>query len=113
MKNKKISIKDIASELGVSVTTVSFVLNNKAEEKRISKEVTKKVLSYVEKVNYKPNSLAQSLRTGKSKVLVCMLEDISNDFFAKLARHIEDIAYKKVTKSYFVVMIMMMKNLLS
>ncbi|WP_283639808.1 LacI family DNA-binding transcriptional regulator [Mesonia mobilis] len=101
MKNKKISIKDIASELGVSVTTVSFVLNNKAEEKRISKEVTKKVLAYVEKVNYKPNSLAQSLRTGKSKVLVCMLEDISNDFFAKLARHIEDIAYQKGYKILF------------
>ena len=101
MKNKKISIKDIASELGVSVTTVSFVLNNKAEEKRISKEVTKKVLAYVEKVNYKPNSLAQSLRTGQSKILVFMVEDISNLFFAQLARLIEDLAYKKGYKVLF------------
>lgn len=95
MKNKKHSIKDIAAQIGVSVTTVSFVLNGKAEEKKISKAVTDKILKYVKKINYKPNQIAQSLRTGKTKILVFMVEDISNHFFAKLARIIEDIAYKK------------------
>ena len=69
MKNKRHSIKDIAAEIGVSVTTVSFVLNGKAEEKKISKAVTEKILKYVEKIKYKPNQIAQSLRTGKSKIL--------------------------------------------
>tara|TARA_R110000868_G_scaffold98706_5_gene271820 strand:+ start:21004 stop:22035 length:1032 start_codon:yes stop_codon:yes gene_type:complete len=101
MKNKRHSIKDIAAEIGVSVTTVSFVLNGKAEEKKISKAVTEKILKYVEKIKYKPNQIAQSLRTGKSKILVFMVEDISNYFFAKLARIIEDIAYKKGYKLLF------------
>ncbi|WP_335966621.1 substrate-binding domain-containing protein [Galbibacter sp. PAP.153] len=101
MKKKRVSIKDIASDLNISVTTVSFVLNGKAEEKHISKELTQKVLDYVKKVNYKPNQIAQSLRTGESKILVFMVEDISNLFFAKLARLIEDLAYKKGYKVLF------------
>lgn len=92
MEKKNISIKDIAGDLNVSITTVSFVLNGKAKEKHISKKVTERILDYVEKVNYKPNQAAQSLRTGKSKMLVFMVEDISNLFFANLARIIEDIA---------------------
>ena len=51
MKNKRHSIKDIAAALNVSVTTVSFVLNGKAKEKRISEEVTKKVLEYAKSIN--------------------------------------------------------------
>tara|TARA_R110000796_G_scaffold67449_5_gene154866 strand:+ start:137838 stop:138869 length:1032 start_codon:yes stop_codon:yes gene_type:complete len=101
MKNKRHSIKDIAAEIGVSVTTVSFVLNGKAQEKKISKAVTEKILKYVEKIKYKPNQIAQSLRTGKSKIIVFMVEDISNYFFAKLARIIEDLAYKKGYKVLF------------
>jgi len=101
MKNKRHSIKDIASANNVSVTTVSFVLNGKAEEKKISKPVTQKILKYIEKINYKPNQIAQSLRTGKSKILVFMVEDISNYFFAKLARIIEDIAFEKGYKVLF------------
>lgn len=101
MKNKRYSIKDIAAELNLSATTISFVLNGKAKEKRISDEVTQKVLKYAKKINYKPNQLAQSLRTGKSKILVFMVEDISNHFFAKLARIIEVIAYKKGYKVLF------------
>ncbi|WP_308992370.1 LacI family DNA-binding transcriptional regulator [Mariniflexile litorale] len=101
MKNKRHSIKDIAAVIGVSVTTVSFVLNGKAEEKKISKVVTDKILKYVEKIKYKPNQTAQSLRTGKSKIIVFMVEDISNYFFAKLARIMEDIAYKKGYKVLF------------
>lgn len=101
MKKKSVSIKTIAANLNISVTTVSFVLNGKAKEKHISKILTQKVLDYAKEVNYKPNQIAQSLRTGKSKILVFMVEDISNYFFAKLARIIEDIAYDKGYKVIF------------
>lgn len=100
-KTKKQSIKGIAEHLNVSVTTVSFVLNGKAKEKKISDEMINKVLTYVKKINYKPNQLAQSLRTGKSKIIVFMVEDISNHFFANLARRIEDLAYEKGYKVIF------------
>ena len=101
MKKKTVSIKTIAENLNISVTTVSFVLNGKAKEKHISKLLTQKVLDYAKEVNYKPNQIAQSLRTGKSKILVFMVEDISNSFFSKLARIIEDIAYEKGYKVIF------------
>lgn len=101
MKKKPVSIKNIAEALNISVTTVSFVLNGKAKEKHISKELTQKVLDYCAKINYRPNAIAQSLRTGKSKILVFMVEDISNSFFSKLARIIEDLAYDKGYKVIF------------
>lgn len=94
MGKKRTSIKDIANALGISITTVSFILNGKAKEKRISDEVTKKVKDYVEKVGYEPSHLAQSLRLGKSMVIVFMVEDISNSFFASIARLIEEKAYR-------------------
>ena len=84
MKQKRPSIKDIAKALNVSITTISFVLNGKGEERKISKEVIKKIEDYVEEINYTPNQVAQSLRTGESKILVFMVEDISNSFFANI-----------------------------
>ncbi|REG94773.1 LacI family DNA-binding transcriptional regulator [Flavobacterium aquicola] len=101
MKKKAVSIKTIAANLNISVTTVSFVLNGKAKEKHISKLLTQKVLDYAKEVNYRPNQIAQSLRTGKSNLLVFMVEDISNSFFSKLARIIEDIAYEEGYKVIF------------
>ncbi|WP_431241784.1 LacI family DNA-binding transcriptional regulator [Flavobacterium sp. P21] len=101
MKSKTVSIKNIADELKISITTVSFVLNGKAVEKHISKEVTQKVLDYAKRINYRPNLIAQSLRTGKSKILVFMVEDISNSFFSKLARIFEDMIYEKGYKVIF------------
>lgn len=94
MKRKALSIKNIATELNISATTVSFVLNGKAKEMHISDTLAKKILDYVKWINYKPNQTAQSLRTGKSKILVFMVEDISNSFFSKLARILEDISYQ-------------------
>ena len=93
MKKNKLSIGDIATALNVSKTTVSFILNGKAEEKRISEQLIKKVRSYVEKVGYTPSHVAQSLRTGKTRILGLMVEDISNPFFASIAKYIEDRAY--------------------
>ncbi|MEO2062851.1 MAG: LacI family DNA-binding transcriptional regulator [Christiangramia sp.] len=101
MNKKRHSLKDIARELNVSVTTVSFVLNGKGKEKKISDEVIKKIQDYTRKINYRPNLVAQSLRTGKTKILVFMVEDISNYFFSKIARIIEDIAYKEDYKVLF------------
>lgn len=92
---KKILISDIAKDLGVSVTTVSFILNGKAKEKRISDGLTKRVLEHVQKVGYKPNELAKSLRTGKTKIIGLVIEDISNPFFANIARLIEAKAYSR------------------
>ncbi|HEV7378537.1 MAG TPA: substrate-binding domain-containing protein [Dyadobacter sp.] len=95
-RNKKISIRDIGRELGISITTVSFILNGKAKEKRISDALTQKVLEFVERVNFKPNMMAQGLRTGRSKIICLMVEDISNNLlFAKVARYIEEEAHKR------------------
>ncbi|BDU25759.1 LacI family DNA-binding transcriptional regulator [Flavobacterium sp. GSB-24] len=101
MKSKPVSIKDIADHLNISISTVSFVLNGKAEEKHISKKMTQKVLDYTKLIGYKPNQIAQSLRTGRSKILVFMVEDISSSFFSKLARIFEDMIYKKGYKVIF------------
>ncbi len=94
--SKKLSIRDIGKELGISITTVSFILNGKAKEKRISEALTEKVLKFVEEVNFKPNMMAQGLRTGKSKIICLMVEDISNNLlFAQVARLIEEEAHSQ------------------
>jgi LacI family transcriptional regulator len=86
---KKLLIHDIASHLGVSIATVSLVLNGKAKEKRISEALADKVLAYVREVGYKPNQLAKSLRTGKTHVIGLVVEDIANPFFATVAGLLE------------------------
>ena len=91
---KKITIKDIAIESGVSISTVSFVLNGKGEKMGISKAVIVKVQNVAEKLHYKPNMIASSLRTGKTRSIGLIVEDISNQFFSDLARVIEDEAKK-------------------
>ena len=95
------SIHDIATHLKVSASTVSFVLNGKAEEMRISNAVADKIKKYAEEVSYRPNLIAKSLRTGKSKIIGMMVEDISDPFFAGIARGIERIAYQQGYKIFF------------
>lgn len=89
---KKISLKDIAQLAGVSTSTVSFVLNGKADAMRISKPIADKITAIAKKAGYHPNQLAVSLRTGQSKTIGLLVEDISNNFFATLAKFIEDEA---------------------
>lgn len=91
---KKITIKDIAIEAKVSISTVSFVLNDKGEKMGISTAVIKKVQEVAEKLHYRPNMIASSLRTGKTRSIGLIVEDISNQFFSDLARVIEDEAKK-------------------
>ncbi|MDB5248114.1 MAG: LacI family transcriptional regulator [Segetibacter sp.] len=98
---KKISIHDIARHCNVSSTTVSFVLNNKAGENKIRKEVADKILDYVKEVNYTPNHVAKSLRTGKTRIIGMLVEGISDPFFAAIAKGIEHRAYKLGYKIFF------------
>jgi len=90
---KKISIKDIAIKAGVVPSTVSFVLNGRDKEMRISQTLTDKIKAIAEETGYYPNHTAVSLRTGKTKIIGLIVEDISNVFFSTLAKTIEDEAY--------------------
>jgi LacI family transcriptional regulator len=89
-----LSIKDIARLAGVVPSTVSFVINGKEKEMRISEELAKKIRQIIHDTGYVPNRSAASLRTGRTHVIGLIVEDISNNFFALLAKTIEDIAYK-------------------
>jgi LacI family transcriptional regulator len=89
MGKKKITSKDIAEELGVSRSVVSFVLNGKNKEMRISDKLTERVLKHVEARNYQMNYVAQSLKTGKTLTIGLIVADIANPFFAKIAGQVE------------------------
>jgi len=91
----KTSLKEIARLAGVSASTVSLILNGKAKQVRISKDLEKKVMDIARKEGYTPNQIAISLRTGRSNILGLVVESISGQFFASLAKVIEDEADKK------------------
>ncbi|MBD5548431.1 MAG: LacI family transcriptional regulator [Lachnospiraceae bacterium] len=63
--SKKYTIRDIAKQAGVSVATVSYVINNR-DDQRISEETKKKVRQIINLLDYKPNSSAKSLATNKT-----------------------------------------------
>jgi len=90
---KKISLKDIANQVGVSTALVSYVLNNQ-KEGRINKEVAQKIRDTAKQLNYRTNQVAKSLKTNKTFTIGLVVADISNPFFSSLARIIEDEADK-------------------
>lgn len=65
---KKVTVKDVAREAGVSVATVSYIMNNRTDQK-ISDATRKKVLQIANLLNYRPSHAAISLATGKSNVI--------------------------------------------
>lgn len=89
---KKVSLKDIALEAGVSTALVSYVLTNKEEKARVGQEMAKKIRKIARKLNYQPNHIARSLKSGRSDTIGLIVADISNPFFANIARTIEDEA---------------------
>ena len=95
--NKHITIKDIAREAGVSVSLVSFVMNNRigADGKRkyrVSEDTRLRVLEVAHRLNYQPNSAARNLRQGRTHVIGAVLSDMSNIFYGSIARYLEDLA---------------------
>lgn len=86
--SEKISMKDVANKAGVSVSTVSRVLNN---GNYITEETKEKVEAAVKELNYRPNVIARGLRTKKTNSVGLILPDITNEFFGKLAKSIESV----------------------
>ncbi len=87
-----VSIKDIAKALSVSPSSVSLVLTGKAKERRISESLSEKITAKAAEMGYQPNRAAVSLRTGKSKTIGLIVENISNHFFSSLAHTIQQEA---------------------
>lgn len=83
------SIQKIARLAGVSVATVSRVLNNSETVKDKNRE---KVLQVIRESNYQPNLLARQLRTSRSSMILVMVSDISNPFCAEVVKGIEEEA---------------------
>ena len=93
--NKKTSLKDIAQHLGVSTALVSYVINHKEKQARVGPEMVKKIRQAAIDLNYQPNLIAKSLKSGRTKTIGLIVADISNPFFSMIARIIEDEAMKQ------------------
>jgi len=87
--------RDVAKLAGVSVTTVSYVINNKSGDVRISEETRKKVWEAVKTLNYRPLSAARTLRTKRSNMLALMIPYIETPYHPLLAVAIQREAEKK------------------
>lgn len=90
---KRVSISDIAESLGVSKALVSLVVNDKADAHGISAETQRKVREKIRELNYQPDLFARSFRVGKTNTIGLIVSDISNRFYARIARDIEDHAW--------------------
>ena len=87
---KSPTLKDVADEAGVAVTTVARVVNDKGY---VAQETREKVMKAVKKTGYRVNSLARSLKSNRSHVIGHLLRSTEpNPFFVKVARGVEEYA---------------------
>lgn len=87
-----VRIKDVAEAAGVSTATVSRVLSN---GQHVRPEVRRRVMAAVERLGYRPNLVARSLRSQQSCTIGLIISDIRNPFFTSISRAVEDIAYEQ------------------
>lgn len=83
------TIKDVAARAGVSVATVSHVLNG---TRKVAPATVARVCQAMEELGYQPNGIARALRTRITHVIGVLISDITNPFFATLVRGVEDAA---------------------
>lgn len=85
MTGKRVTIKDVAAEAAVTAQTVSRVFNNKGY---VSESTRKKVLDVADRLNYVPNIVAASLRTGESKKIAVVFDSLKNLYFSIMVEYI-------------------------
>src|SRR5659263_123487 len=89
---KQATIKNIASELKISASTVSRALNDHPD---IHEETKKLVNSIAKELGYRPNIIARNLKSSKSNQIGVIVPEIRHDFFANALSGIEEVAYQK------------------
>ncbi|EOH91848.1 ribose utilization transcriptional repressor RbsR [Enterococcus pallens] len=93
MANKKITIKDVAKRAGVSIATVSQILNGNAE--KFTRKTIDKVMEAKIELNYEPDYFARRMIVKKSKTIGVLVPDITNPFFGQLLRGVEKVLYRE------------------
>ncbi|WP_414902425.1 LacI family DNA-binding transcriptional regulator [Sphingomonas flavalba] len=86
---KRATLQDIAREAGVSITTVSYVLNGTGA---VGAEMSKRIRATAKRMNYRANHSAKATRTGKTRTIGLILPDLTNPFFPLLAQSIQQSA---------------------
>lgn len=87
--DETVTIYDVAREAGVSMATVSRVVNG---NKNVKENTRKKVLEVIERLDYRPNAVARGLASKKTTTVGVVIPNIANAYFATLAKGIDDIA---------------------
>ncbi|MGI6777218.1 MAG: LacI family DNA-binding transcriptional regulator [Acetivibrionales bacterium] len=90
-EKKKLNINDIAKAAGVSISTVSRVINNSG---LVNKNTRKKVQRIIDELNFTPNAIARSLVKKTSKTIGLMIPDITNSYFIEFIKSVEDVMSK-------------------
>jgi LacI family transcriptional regulator len=85
-------MSDVAQKAGVSLMTVSRVVNNKGE---ISAKTIERVQKIIEELGYRPSSIARSLASGQTRTIGLIVPDVANPFFADVTRGVEHLAYSQ------------------
>lgn len=86
-----VKMKDVAKKAGVSVATVSYVINN---TKNVLPETRERVVKALTELNYHPNAIAKSLRQKMTNTIGVIISDTSNPFFTSMVRGIDDVVTK-------------------
>lgn len=91
-EEKGLSIRDISRLSGVSIATVSRVINRNG---RFSKDTEKRVLDIIEQYHYVPNMTARRLRTKEQNFIAIIIPDITNEFFARISQLLQELLLQK------------------
>ena len=91
MAQQKITMKSIAADLGVSRSTVSFVLGGEAEKHRINPETAQRIVKYAEDIGFRPNYFAQALNRGKTGSIGLVFPDVHEIYMSEMLRGIDEV----------------------
>lgn len=94
MVRKKVTIKEVAKKAGVSISTVSRVLNSR-DNRYIRERTRNKVMQAVKELNYKPDRRAQSLRGIATKIIGLVIPNRLNPYFEQIAQAIEEVCFNE------------------